>query len=169
MINFSCWLAVSLLALPAYADSNLTTSTQKISQSNQTHISTKSSYNRLLSITLVGGLCIDGLCRDKIVINRDGSYSYKDSEHRKKAGVLEQKDITVLNFLTDRTDFNRIKSKKFEGTCPTAYDGAEKTYTFYTQGGVETFSDCQVQIDPHQPLFKRLEIIINKITLSPNN
>lgn len=137
-IKFSCWFAVSLLTLPAYADL-IPTSTQKISQSNQTPVSTKSSYNRLLSITLVGGLCIDGLCRDEIVINRDGSYTYKDPEHRKKAGVLDQKDITVLNFLSDRTDFNRIKSKKFEGTCPTAYDGAEKNYTFYIQGRVETF------------------------------
>lgn len=113
-------------------------------------------------------MCVDGLCREEIVINRDGSYTFENAEHRKKAGVLAQKDINVLNLLTQKTDFKRIKSQKFSSLCPSVYDGAEKIYTFYIKGRVEIFSDCKVQINPNQPLFKRLELIINKITVAPN-
>ena len=156
--------------LPAYTDL-IPTSTQNLRKENHTHTSinpTVSKDNRLLSITFVGGLCVDGLCREELVINRDGSYNFKNAEHSKKAGVLAQKDITVLNLLTQKTDFGKIKSKKFDSVCPSAYDGAEKTYTFYIKERVEAFSDCRVQINPNQPLFKSLELIINKITVSPN-
>jgi hypothetical protein len=60
------------------------------------------------------------------------------------------------------TDFVALKSKKFTGECPTANDGDEATYTFYTKAGFEVIASCKVAIDQKSALFLTVEEIYEK-------
>lgn len=62
----------------------------------------------------------------------------------------------------NNADFVTMKSKKFTGDCPTANDGQEVTYTFYTRKGVEVIASCQVAIDGKSPLFVQVWEIYNQ-------
>lgn len=44
----------------------------------------------------------------------------------------------------------------------------KKTTPFTFKDELKLSFDCQVEVDPNQPLFKRIELIINKILVSPN-
>lgn len=137
--------------------------TAKVPQTYSITMAAVPEDNQLLSIAFVGGRCVYGLCRAEIVIDRDGSYTFKDGSNYKRAGILDQVDTADLTDKINRADFNRIKSKQFQGICPSASDRSEKIYTFYTQGRVEAISACQVAIDPKSSLFSRVSKIIDEI------
>ena len=50
--------------------------------------------------------------------------------------------LSNLQTLIATTDFEIIKSRKFTGDCPTAYDGQETVYVFSAPGGPETIASC---------------------------
>jgi hypothetical protein len=52
-----------------------------------------------------------------------------------------------------RADFAAIKAKPFTGTCPTAYDGSEVTYTFAAASGSQVLPSCKYALDARHPLF----------------
>lgn len=134
----------------------------KVLQTNSA-TTANSEDNRLLSVAFVGGRCVYGLCRAEIVINRDRSYTFANGFNHKKAGILNQMDIADLTRQIDVADFNCIKSRKFQGTCPSASDRPEEIYTFYIQGRAEVVSACQNAIDLSSPLFSRVNQIIGGI------
>ena len=85
----------------------------------------------------------DGLCREELVINRDGSYTFKNAEHSKKAGVLAQKNITVLNLLTQKTDFGKIKSKKLTQFAPVPMMERKESTPFTSKNGLKLFQTVE--------------------------
>lgn len=114
----------------------------------------------LFTLHIIGGLCIYGDCISDITVNRDGSFLDKDGGGGQKSGVLDKKRVDELVTEIDRTDFNAIKSRKFVGTCPTAYDGQEFIYTFYLANSQERISSCQYALDSNSPLFVKIQQIL---------
>ena len=115
----------------------------------------------LLKISFDGGLAPGGQTgHHEFVVTREGNYSFSgDVSVKKKTGVVLKADLDALAQEINNADFVTMKSRKFTGDCPTAYDGEEATYTFYTQKGVEVIASCQVAIDGKSALFVKVEEI----------
>jgi hypothetical protein len=97
-----------------------------------------------------GGLCPDGPCSSTRKFYGDGRFSGGGYEGKIDAALVRKVATEVA-----RADFGGIKSKPFKGTCPTAYDGQEVTYTFPRPGGgSESLGSCQYDLDDKHPLFK---------------
>jgi hypothetical protein len=114
-----------------------------------------------------GGLCQYGECDHKVTIYDNGAVYDEtpvyDEAHKNYANKITERKISpeqladlVLKINTE--DFEKIKQRKFEGTCPAAYDGSAFIYTFYKNGKEEVLDSCKYLLD--QPLFK----IINQIS-----
>ena len=112
----------------------------------------------LLKIILEGGLCPnpDGeggaLCHQEVMIFSEGEYTYQRQDGLTKNGNFSTKDVAELKKLIAEADFPAIMSKEFKGLCPTAYDGAEATYTFYSRGSF-VIPSCTYEIGGDLPLF----------------
>jgi hypothetical protein len=92
----------------------------------------------LVKVTNSGGLCGDLLCtisRERMI------YKIGNSDLQK---------------LVDETDFSLIRKNAFTKLCPSAYDGPNITYTFYTSHGVEQINDCITNVDKNNKLFKEV-------------
>ncbi len=106
----------------------------------------------LASITQQGGLCQTGkVCSTSINVYEDGVIKIDDKESKK----ITKEQVNEFKRLIATTDFTALKSKPFTGTCPTASDGQEILYLFYTDKGTkEDVPSCKYEIDTNQPLFK---------------
>lgn len=78
-------------------------------------------------------------------------------------GKISLNEIEKLENLIDGADFESMKEKKFTDICPTAYDGSESIFTFYTLNGEVRISSCETNIDDNSPLFKEINIILEDI------
>src|SRR3989344_6873852 len=103
----------------------------------------KTDSNKLLQIYFHGGLCPDGECNSTTVFTEHGNVIVNGSLKT----TLIPNEVIKFKQLIENTDYITIKSKKFTGMCPTAYDGSETIYTFYTNHGNEVISTCQQVID----------------------
>jgi hypothetical protein len=106
----------------------------------------------LVTLETLGGECMAGACGGKVVIEADGR------DHSTGAGAAELgvvPDVILKALVTEigQADFAAIKSRQFTDTCPIAYDGQERIYTFTTPTGSETIDSCKVVVDPAHPLF----------------
>lgn len=127
---------------------------------DQKNLQNKKERTILLKIETSGGLCPGNVtCSSRISIQSDGSW-ITDSNTK---GKISLSKIEKLENLIDSTDFAAMKEKKFTDTCPTAYDGQESIYTFYTLSGEERISSCETEIDNNAPLFKEINIILDDI------
>lgn len=107
----------------------------------------------LVTVEASGGMCVPGTCSTRYDVRRDGSVVRSD-------GVRQQIDAAAMRRIiaaVDAADWIAILARPFTGTCPTAYDGAELTYTFQTVRGAVTVASCTTQIDPEQEPFSTLE------------
>lgn len=101
----------------------------------------------LLTIESRGGLCPQGTC------------SIEKS-------VYNSKDTKKLEILINSANYNEIRTKKFTGLCPTAYDGQEAIYIFYTKHGNEKVSSCDTAIDYNSELFIEVEKALQNLSSS---
>jgi hypothetical protein len=115
----------------------------------------------LLTIRYTGGMCPNGACDTLLTINRDGTYARTSAQTPPKRGTLSPAQVAALTREMARADFARMKAVKFTGTCPSAYDGQELTYTFFTASGPEVLASCTVDIDEASPLFVAVQAIID--------
>lgn len=123
----------------------------------------KNTEEILLMVEGRGGLCPYGGCYSKTEIYKNGSYSYQDGA-RQITGELASNDISNLERLKrliQKANFIRIKSKKFTGLCPTAYDGQELIYTFYPSG--EVIATCTYAVDVNSSLFRAIGDLLKTI------
>ena len=54
------------------------------------------------------------------------------------------------------TDWGAVMAKPFEGECPTAFDGAELTWTIQTPAGPVEIADCTIAVDYDADPFRLL-------------
>lgn len=65
--------------------------------------------------------------------------------------------LAALVTAIQRADFDVIRARPFEGTCPTAYDGHEVTTTFFVRGNKVVVSSCEVRVDAAESPWKELD------------
>lgn len=97
----------------------------------------------LVQVLYHGGLCPEGECKSTRAIGKDGTV-YLDKGIK---GKLDSQDVTKLKDLIENTNYEKIKSRNFIGTCPTAYDGQEAVYTFYMESRQQVIASCDIDID----------------------
>ena len=107
-----------------------------------------------------GGLCADGQeCAVRTDVLADGSVS-RQFMGGGDTYQVETDRFQQLVALITATDFSALGSQPFTGTCPTAFDGAERVYTFATAAGPITLAGCQVEIDHTAPLIAMVDEIV---------
>ena len=148
---------VSVIAITSFTPAQFPTQPYISKNFNVLPIKNLKFTNPLLKISFDGGLCPDGdnghVCHTDLTITRDGKYTFYGEQGNRKQGNLEVAEFNALINDINNGDFTVLKAKKFAGLCPTAYDGAEETYTFYTPRGLEIIASCQVAIDDKSPFF----------------
>ncbi len=103
-----------------------------------------------MSYEASGGECPQGPCGFKAQIFRDGRVLRSD-------GMPQTVDAQTLAHLTEqveRTDWDAILAKPFEGECPRNFDGQEETYTFHVAPEPVVVASCTTAIDPQQDPFR---------------
>ncbi len=106
----------------------------------------------LLTIETRGGECPNDACGSTIVVEPDGRV-HATAPAAAELGILPASTLDGLATEIAQADFATIKSHRFTGTCPVAFDGQETVYTFTTVSGVERIASCEVVVDPADPLF----------------
>jgi hypothetical protein len=113
----------------------------------------------LVTVETRGGMCPAGACGQTITIDWDGRV-HLAAKPPNELGTVTPEALSTLQTLVATTDFGVIKSRKFTGDCPTAYDGQETIYTFSAPGGVETIPSCTFAIDSSSPLFAAVDAVV---------
>jgi hypothetical protein len=121
-----------------------------------------------------GGMCPYGGCRSAVVIKLNGTYTWTEGpgqrgyQQIRGKGQISTREMKLLLQEIDATDFAKIKSHKFVGTCPTAYDGQENTFVFPTPKGEEAISSCKYTIDPNEQVLIHIKKLVTEIFARPN-
>lgn len=137
--------------------------TTPVRQSATASVAPISTGQTLLTVRYTGGMCPNGACDTLVTLRRDGGFTRTSAQTGTKAGTIPPSQAAALAREMAATDFARVKSVKFTGTCPIAYDGQELTYTFYTASGTESIASCQVDIDETSPLFVAVQAILDTV------
>lgn len=125
----------------------------------------------LVKVVSTGGLCPYGGCYGEVIIDSAGAYTWTEGRgdhlHAQGAGQLPRQDIAQLIAQIKKTDFQSVKSVEFKGTCPSAYDGQELTFTFQTDKGQEVIPECKYAVGDSQPLFSHIKRLLRSIYAKP--
>lgn len=126
----------------------------------------------VLTVEDRGGLCVYGGCNSTTTLYSTGAYSvtwqeYADANGEPTERVLDTGTLTgtetarIIELIAN-TDFAALRNQPFTDTCPPAYDGMERTYTFvHADGTAETLSTCQYVIDPTHPLMQATSAVLS--------
>ena len=104
----------------------------------------------LVSYEASGGECPQGPCGFKAQIFRDGRVLRSDGMPQ----TVDAQTIALLAEQVERTDWDAILAKPFEGECPRNFDGQEETYTFHVAPEPVVVASCTTAIDPQQDPFR---------------
>ncbi|RJQ14613.1 hypothetical protein C4553_00890 [Candidatus Parcubacteria bacterium] len=116
----------------------------------------------LVNLRAEGGLCEYGTCWANQTVQRNGVVLVNVGDGTNDVRRLSNEDLNELSNLIKGTDFRAVKSKRFFGVCPSAYDGFEYIYTFFLGEKIEIISSCEFEIDYNLPLFKKINELINQ-------
>jgi hypothetical protein len=120
----------------------------------------------LVTVTTRGGECVNGPCGSTIVIERNGQV-HQTVPAEAALGLIPANALTTLDTAVKTTDFDVIRSRKFTGECPTAYDGQEVIYEFGAPGGAQRIASCETEIDPNQPVFAAVTAALRAVGTIP--
>jgi hypothetical protein len=113
----------------------------------------------LVTVTTRGGECPDGPCGSTVVIERNGQV-HQTAPKEAAFAVVAADTLAALDAAVRATNFDAIRSRKFTGQCPTAYDGQEVIYEFGAPGGVQRIASCETEIDPSHPVFAAVAAVL---------
>jgi len=128
----------------------------------------------ILKVISTGGMCPYGACRSEVIIDLSGSYTWTEGpgqtghQQLRGKGQIPSKEMQSLLKEIEMTDFEKIKSHKFVGTCPTAFDGPEHTYVFPKTKGEEVIPSCKYAIDKNEPVIIHVNRLLTEIREKPN-
>ena len=109
----------------------------------------------LVSVMSHGGLCPIGVeCKREFTVYRSGTYISSE-----KNGTLSPDELKELVRQITNADFASVESKKFTGTCPTAFDGNELVFIFYAQTK-HIIPSCTYVVDMEASPFKLISKLI---------
>jgi hypothetical protein len=113
----------------------------------------------LVTVTTRGGECADGPCGSTVVIERNGQV-HQTVPVQATLGTVPADALAALDRAIKTSDFDAIRSRKFTGQCPTAYDGQEVIYEFGAPGGVQRIASCVTEIDTNHPVFAAVTAVL---------
>jgi len=120
----------------------------------------------LVTVTTRGGECPDGRCGSTVVIERNGQV-HQTVPVEATLGTVPADALAALDASIKTTDFDVTRSRKFNGQCPTAYDGQEVIYEFGAPGGTERIASCETEIDPNHPVFAAVTAVLAAAGTNP--
>ncbi len=120
----------------------------------------------LLTVEARGGMCVSGPCATTVVVERDGRI-HQAAKPPNDLGVVPPLALAALDAAIRNTDFTALRSHRFTGECPTAYDGQELVFEFAAPGGIERIATCEVEIDPSSPLFVAVSAAVGSFVALP--
>lgn len=86
------------------------------------------------------------------MVDRDGRVHYA-AKPPNELGMLAPELLTELSEVITATDFAELVTHRFNGQCPTDYDGQEIVFEFATADGVQRIASCEVEVDYESVLF----------------
>lgn len=99
----------------------------------------------LVTVEVLGGLCLYGGCYTRIDIHADATWHLAEGFGEpvsEASGTLGGERIERIATLIAAADFARLRAVPFSGTCPTAYDGPQFVYTFAVGEEPEVLDSC---------------------------
>ncbi len=106
----------------------------------------------LVTVQMRGGMCPDGACDSKVILERDGRV-HDGKTPQTLLGRVAANAYAALDAAIQGADFTAMKAKPFTGECPIAFDGQEQIFEFSVVGGTQRLASCEVDIDWSSPLF----------------
>lgn len=116
----------------------------------------------LAEIKAHGGLCSYGECKRNAVIDLAGNVTITENGVAPITYKLLEEELLDLKAAIDGADYDAIQSRKFTGTCPTAYDGSEEIYVLYLASGELTLATCTYILDKEWEPFKTLDFLFGR-------
>jgi hypothetical protein len=113
----------------------------------------------LVTVQVRGGECVDGPCGMTVVLERDGRV-HQAAKPPNDLGVVPPAALAALEAAINTTDFTALRSHRFTGQCPTAFDGQELVFEFGAPGGVQRIASCEVEIDFGSALFVAIGVAL---------
>lgn len=121
----------------------------------------------LVTVTSHGGECVGGAtCDTTIYLDRDGRV-HSAAKPPNDLGQVPADAMATLIAAIAQTDYAAIKSHKFTGQCPTAFDGQELIFELAVGTGTQRISSCEVDIDWGSPLFVALGVALGPWLVVP--
>jgi hypothetical protein len=106
----------------------------------------------LLTVQLVGGMCMDGPCDFAVVLERDGRV-HDGKTPDGNLGRVSAQAYAALDAAIQTTDFGAMRAKPFTGECPIAFDGQKQIFEFSAGGTTQRLDSCESELDWSSPLF----------------
>ena len=106
----------------------------------------------LVTVQLVGGMCMDGPCDSAVVLERDGRV-HSAAKPPNDLGQVSSDAYMALQAAIEATDFAAMRAKPFTGECPIAFDGQKQIFEFSVGTATERLDSCETELDWSSPLF----------------
>jgi hypothetical protein len=106
----------------------------------------------LLTVQLVGGMCMDGPCDSSVILERDGRV-HSAAKPPNELGRVSAQSYAALDAAIQTTDFAAMRAKPFAGECPIAFDGQKQIFEFSVGGSTQRLDSCESELDWSSPLF----------------
>ena len=106
----------------------------------------------LLTVQLVGGMCMDGPCDSAVVLERDGRVHDGETPEG-NLGRVSAQAYGALDAAIQTTDFAAMRAMPFTGECPIAFDGQKQIFEFSAGGTTQRLDSCETELDWSSPLF----------------
>ena len=109
----------------------------------------------LAAIQRRGGMCPDGACGTSLVVTADGGWVRTGiARQQDDSGTLTPAQLQTVEDAVASTTLG--DAAKFDGVCPTSYDGQETVVYWRVDGDLHTAASCTVEFPPTDPLIRAL-------------
>jgi hypothetical protein len=106
----------------------------------------------LLTVSLEGGMCMDGPCDSAVMLERDGRV-HSAAKPPNDLGRVSAQAYAALDAAIQATDFDAMRAKPFTGECPIAFDGQKQVFEFSVGGTIQRLDSCESELDWSSPVF----------------
>jgi hypothetical protein len=106
----------------------------------------------LVTVEMSGGRCVDGPCASQATLDASGRMVMFDGT---ETTIPSERVARIVDSIA-ATDWSAVMANPFQGECPTAFDGAERTWTIQTPAGALEIADCTVAVDYDADPFRLL-------------
>lgn len=124
---------------------------------------TASPATPLASVVVRGGRCVDGECREQVLVTYGGSWTYARGDADPVEGTVEASRQRAL--LRAVRDTRLASAPAFVGTCPTAYDGSETVLRWSPGPSLDDVevSSCERVLSADDPLVVALGELLAEV------